>query len=123
MCRIETELLQDCSTQSEFIFSLRCAECGSVWRSKSVRFSRAGVMASSEGKRVIFDTLYKREKEAALQRAAGEAEKVFNRCPICHRLVCDYCFLICEELDMCVSCATRLKEHGSPVARQNGETT
>lgn len=115
MCQIVTELLQDCSTQNEFIFSLRCAECGSVWKSKPVRFSRADVIPLTEGKRVIFDTLYKREKAAALEMAAQKAGEVFSQCPICHRLVCDRCFLICEELDMCVSCANHLKEHGSPV--------
>ena len=117
MCRIATELLQDCSTQEEFIFSLPCAECGSVWRSRPIRFSRAGMTAPNEGKRVIFDMLYKREKADALQRAAVEAGEMFSQCPICHRLVCDHCFLICEELDMCVSCAAHLKERGSPVAQ------
>lgn len=121
MCRISTDQLQDCSSQSDFTFSLRCEECGKVWRSKPVRFSRAGVIAPSEGKRVIFETLLKREKESALRRAAGEAENVFSRCPICHRLVCDNCFLICEELDMCDSCAKRLKEEGSPVSLQSDE--
>lgn len=122
MCRIATELLQDCSTHDEFVFSLRCAECGSVWKSKPVRFSKAGVTPPTEGKRVIFDTLYKREKAAALAQAAKAAGEVFSQCPICQRLVCDRCFLICEELDMCVSCATHLKENGSPVM-QAGELT
>lgn len=122
MCRIATELLQDCSTQNEFIFSLRCAECGSVWRSRPIRFSKAGVTPQTEGKRVIFDTLYKREKAMALELAAKKAGESFSQCPICHRLVCDHCFLICEELDMCVSCAANLKENGSPVM-QKGELT
>ena len=36
-------------------------------------------------------------------------------CPICRRLICDSCFLICEEMDMCRACAKRLKEDGEPV--------
>lgn len=51
-------------------------------------------------------------------RAVKEAEKVFNLCPICNRIVCDYCFLICDDIDLCSSCASRLKETGSPVAEQ-----
>lgn len=116
MSPIPKELLEDHSTREVFCFTLRCAECGAVWRSRPVRFSRAGIKPSSEGKREIFDILYKREREDALLRAAAEAGKAFNQCPICHRLVCDRCFLICEELDLCASCAARLQEQGSPVA-------
>ncbi len=118
MSKIGPDLLLDCSTPSEFIFSLHCAECGEVWRSRPVRFSRAGVKPMNEGKQVIFDTLYKREKKEALQRATEEAAEVFSQCPICHRLVCDHCFLICEELDMCISCAAHLQEHGTPVTQR-----
>ena len=36
-------------------------------------------------------------------------------CPICKRLVCDHCFLICDDLDMCVQCAAKLNEKGTVV--------
>ncbi len=110
------EMLMDCSTNDEFCFSLRCAECGEVWKSRIIRFSKAGIMPTSEGKRVVFDILYKREKEDARMRAAAQAEKMFNQCPICQRLVCDHCFLVCDDLDMCTVCAHRLQEQGEPVA-------
>lgn len=116
MSHITKELLQDCSTPDEFIFSMRCAECGGLWKSKPIRFSRAGVKPQTEGKRVIFETLYQREKAAALLRAVTEAQGAFSQCPICRRLVCDRCFMVCDELDMCVSCANRLQERGEPVA-------
>ena len=32
------------------------------------------------------------------------------------RLVCDACFLICDEMDLCRECAGRMKEPGEPVA-------
>jgi hypothetical protein len=38
-----------------------------------------------------------------------------NCCPICKRVICNRCFLICEDLDMCNRCAARLEEQGSPV--------
>lgn len=118
MCQIITELLHDCSTQNEFVFSLRCAQCGSVWKSKPIRFSKAKVIPQTEGKRVIFDTLYKREKAVAMELATQKVGELFSKCPICQRWVCDRCFLICEELDMCVSCAHHLKESGSPVMKK-----
>ena len=115
MNHIAKELLLDCSTPDRFCFSLKCAECGEMWKSRTVRFSKAGVRPETEGKKVILDTLYKREKEAALLYAVKQAEEIFSCCPICHRLVCDHCFMVCEDLDMCSACASRLKEHGEPV--------
>ena len=40
----------------------------------------------------------------------------FSQCPVCRRLVCDACFLICDEMDLCRECAARMKEPGEPVA-------
>lgn len=115
---IDKELLLDCSTPDRFCFYLRCERCGEVWKSKAVRFSKAGVIPDTKGKRIIFDALYRREKDIALNKAVIEAEKFFSRCPICHSLVCDHCFLVCEDLDMCISCAEILKETGEPVLKR-----
>lgn len=115
MRQITKELLDDCSAPEEFRFVLRCTECGGEWHSPPVRFSKAGVQPETEGKRVIFRTLYERERERARQRAAEAATQSFNLCPICGRLVCDRCFLICEDLDMCTACAQRLHENGTPI--------
>ena len=116
MSHITEERLQDCSTQEAFLFSLCCAECGEVWQSKRVMFSRAGVIPETMGKRVVFDALYQRERMASRQQAAIDAAAAFNVCPICHRLVCDHCFMICDDLDLCQSCAERLHEEGERVA-------
>ena len=116
MSHITKERLRDCSTKDAFSFSLCCAECGEVWQSKSVPFSRAGVIPETLGKRVVFEALYQRERAAALEKAAIDAAAAFNVCPICHRLVCDHCFLICDDLDLCQSCAERLQEEGERVA-------
>ena len=37
-------------------------------------------------------------------------------CPVCGRLVCDRCFLICEDLDLCIACAKALQVRGDVVA-------
>ena len=88
--------LIDCSTPDEICFSLCCMECKTVWKSTSIRFSRAGKKPENENRKIIYDTLYAREKE-------------------CKRLVCDHCFLICDDLDMCVQCAAKLNERGTVV--------
>ena len=115
MHQIAKELLRDCSTRDEFHFSLTCAECGESWFSKPIRFSKSGMVPETKGKRIVFDTLYQRERENALTRAVSEAAGALNTCPICHRLVCDHCFMICDDLDMCRSCAELLQEKGECV--------
>ena len=104
----------DNSDGDGFSFSLVCSECGKVWKSTPVRFSKAGENPQTESKRIIFRILYEREHEQALERAAEEAIGYFNFCPNCEKIVCDDCFLICEDLDICRSCAEHLHEIGEP---------
>ena len=73
-------MLSDQSTQEEFRFSVCCSECGNEWTCKNVRFSKAGIKPESEHKRVIYKTLYEKEKEAALNRALAQAEEMFSKC-------------------------------------------
>ena len=112
---ISDKLLQDCSTPELFQFSICCSECKEMWKSRSIRFTRAGVKPKTEGKKIIFKTLYDREKVVARELAVKEAEKIYSQCPICHRLVCDHCFLVCDELDICRACVQKLQETGEPV--------
>lgn len=116
MRRIIRACMEDISSAEVFQFSLRCAVCGSLWKSQPVWFSKAGRQPESEGKHVIFRTLYQREKEEACRRAATEALEHFSLCPICKRLVCDHCFLMGEDIDLCMDCAAFLQERGEPVA-------
>lgn len=116
MRRIIRACMEDISSEEVFQFSLRCAVCGSLWKSQPVRFSKAGMQPESEGKRVIFQTLYQREREDACKRATTEALEYFSLCPICKRLVCDHCFLMGEDIDLCMDCAAFLQERGEPVA-------
>ena len=61
--------LIDCSTPDEFCFSLCCMECKTVWKSTPIRFSRAGKKPENENRKIIYDTLYDREKNLAFQKA------------------------------------------------------
>lgn len=116
MKRIMKEAMGDCSTVEEFRFLVRCRECGRTWHSSPVRFSKAGAEPKTKGMSAIFRTLYERERDAAREKAAAEASEIFSRCPVCGRLVCDRCFLICEDLDMCIACAKTLQVRGDIVA-------
>lgn len=116
MKRVVKEAMGDCSTVEEFRFLVRCQECGGIWHSSPIRFSKAGAEPESEGMRTILRTLYEREREAAREKAAVEAAEFFNYCPVCGRLVCDRCFLICEDLDLCIACAKALQVRGDVVA-------
>lgn len=110
----------DYSTDEEFQFSVVCEQCKKIWKSQKIPFSKAHILPETEEKKIIYDVLYQREKESAKARALMEAQRVFNLCPICNKWVCDGCFMICEDLDMCKECAAKLKEKGNIV---NGENT
>ena len=120
MKQVIKEAMGDCSTIGEFRFLLRCQECGRTWHSSPVRFSKADAEPETEARQVIFRALYAREREAAREKAAAEASEIFSQCPVCGRLVCDRCFLICEDLDLCAACAKALQVRGDIVA---GETS
>ena len=108
--------LEDCSTPQYFCFAVRCEVCGEFWYSSSIPFSKAKQAAEDLKKKELYDAIYQREKRQARLTAGKEARERFSQCPICRRLVCDSCFLICEEIDLCRECAARMKECGEPVA-------
>lgn len=115
MKRVVKEAMGDCSTVEEFRFLVRCQECGGIWHSSPIRFSKAGAEPESEGMRTILRTLYEREREAAREKAAAEAAEFFNYCPVCGRLVCDRCFLICAlPVRKHCRCAAMLWQGRSP---------
>ena len=116
MTNLLSSHLEDCSTPEYFCFSIRCEVCGEFWYSSSIPFSKAAQAARQREKKALYDVLYRREKERAQQAAKKEARERFSQCPICRRLVCDSCFLICNEVDLCRECAERMKETGEPVA-------
>ena len=107
--------LENLSTRDVFLFRIACEICGTEFVNKPQRFSKAGLIPQTEGKKVIFDAVYEQEFRDARQASVREAAEQLNYCPICKRLVCNRCFLICEDLDMCKQCAAHLEETGNPV--------
>lgn len=116
MKQIIREHLIDCSDSGKFVFNLICSECGKVWQSNPVIFSKAEETPLTESKRIVFYLLYEREKQSAFDKAVEEAVHCFNVCPLCERLVCNDCFMICQDIDMCRWCAEQLQETGEQVS-------
>lgn len=107
--------LEDLSTKNFFLFRVRCDSCGKEYSNRPVRFSKAGTIPQTREKQILYDAIYEQEFRAARQNAIRQVAEHMNHCPICKQLVCNHCFLICEELDMCRKCAAQLKETGTPV--------
>ena len=107
--------LENLSTKDTFLFRVCCGSCGRDYAVKPRQFSKAGVEAQTREKQILYDAIYEQELRDARQAAIRRAAEHFNFCPICKRIVCNSCFLICEDLDMCAECAERLNETGTPV--------
>ena len=115
MKQLVEAILENLSTKEVFLFRIACAGCGVEYANKPTRFSKAGVTPASQSKKTIYEALYEQEFRAARHAAVRVGAEHMNYCPICKRLVCDLCFLICDDLDMCRPCAVRLHETGESV--------
>ena len=115
MKQLVERILENLSTREYFLFRILCAECGTDYGNRPQKFSRAGTHPQTESKKIIYDALYEQEFKSARLCAIRNAAEQLNYCPICKRLVCNRCFLICDDLDMCKQCAAQLEETGSPV--------
>lgn len=110
--------LIDRSRLGEFRFAAVCPICSFQWRSKPIPFSRRNVPAPTPGKQKIYGLLWQREYIQAREKAIQEGQQRFNRCPMCGRWVCDQCFRICDEIDLCAACSSELGEKGVRVAAE-----
>lgn len=108
-------LLENLSTRDVFLFRIACGECGREYGNKPVRFSKAEAVPQTPEKATLYEILYAQELQSARLGAIRDAAEHLNYCPICKRLICNRCFLICEDMDMCRQCASSLEETGTPV--------
>ena len=115
MKKLVEAVLENRSTKEMLLFRVTCGNCGTEYGKKPIRFSRAGIPPVTQSKKIIYDALYEQEFNEARRRAILNAAEHMNYCPICKRLVCNQCFLICDDLDMCKQCAADLEQQGTPV--------
>lgn len=115
MEKLIEKVIENLSTRDMFLFRICCDACGAAYADRPVSFSKAGITPRTEGKKIIYDALYEQEFRAVRLSAIRDAAEHMNYCPICKRLVCNRCFLICDDLDMCKQCADHLQEQGIPV--------
>ncbi len=114
--------LENLSTREVFLFRICCQACGTEYANKPRRFSKAGTVPQTKEKQTLYNAIYEQEFASARRSAIQDAAEHINFCPICKQLVCNRCFLICEDLDMCKRCAAQLKETGIPVLSEIVET-
>ena len=107
--------LENLSSKEVFLFRVTCGSCGLEYGNKPILFSKASTAPTTPNKQIIYDALYEQEFRSARQIAVRNAAEHMNYCPICKRLVCNQCFLICDDLDMCKQCAADLEQQGKPV--------
>ena len=115
MRKLVEAALENLSSREVFLFRVTCASCGAEYGNKPMRFSKAEVPPVTQSKQIIYNAIYEQEYNVVRQTAIRNAAEHMNYCPICKRLVCNRCFLICEDLDMCKQCASAMEETGIPV--------
>ena len=116
MRKLVEAVLENLSSKEVFLFRVTCGSCGLEYGNRPIRFSKARTAPATQNKQIIYDALYEQEFRAARQIAIRNAAEHMNYCPICKRLVCNQCFLICDDLDMCRQCAADLEQTGNPVS-------
>ena len=91
-----TAKMTDESDEGVYHFTFYCDICGSPHQSVPYE-------SETEGECYLCER--ESEHTAAYERANREALNWFSRCPVCKRVVCDKCFRILDESDMCKECA------------------
>ena len=107
MLKTITKKIIDRSTDAFFKFEFHCDRCGAGWESERYCFEHGFPEKLTEGEQRAKNIMWKVEHDAALERANLEARLRFNQCNSCGRIVCDECFAMDEEEDLCIDCAKR----------------
>lgn len=111
---VET-FIENHSTNKTFEFYVTCEACENAYGKTVIRFSKGEMVPTTQIEMALWNALYEQEMRTARQIAVRNASEEMNHCPVCKRLVCNQCFLICDELDMCKHCAAALNQAGKPV--------
>lgn len=115
MIKLVETFIENYSTNETFEFYVTCESCENVYGKTTKRFSKSGAVPTSQIEKTLWNALYEQEMRMVRQIAVRHAAEQLNYCPVCKRLVCNQCFVICDELDMCKQCASTLNQEGKPV--------
>ncbi len=107
MLKAITKKIIDRSTDEFFKFEFHCDRCGTGWVSETYNFEHGFPDKLTEGEKRAKEIMWKVEHDAALERANLEARLRFNQCNSCGRIVCDECFAMDEDEEICVDCARK----------------
>ncbi len=108
MLKTITKKFRDKSTDSFFKFSFYCDRCGKEWTSEEYPFVHGFSEKLSDDEKRAKEILFRIDHNAAFERANLEARLRFNQCNSCGGFVCDECFAMEEEDDLCQDCASRM---------------
>lgn len=115
MKKLVEAVIENLSSKKTFRFRVTCGCCAAEYGNRPIQFSKAETPPITQHKQIIYDALYEQELREARRIAVRNAAEHMNYCPICRRLVCNQCFMICDDLDMCKQCAADLEQQGKPV--------
>ena len=105
MLKTITKNYRDRSTDGFFKFSFYCDRCGKEWTSEEYPFVHGFGEKLSENEKRAKEILWRSDHDAAFERANLEARLRFNVCKICMEAVCDECFAMEEDEEICINCA------------------
>ena len=95
MLRPITRKMTDESSNGKYRFTFYCDVCEKPYQSPAY----ASLSENGPDPRTR-----ETEHNDAYERANNEVLKSVNRCPACQRVVCDDCFNILDDTDMCKMC-------------------
>ncbi len=107
MLKTITKKIRDRSTDRFFKFSFCCDRCEKEWTSEEYPFEHGFTDEMTDDERRAKEILWRIDHDAAFERANLEARLRFNYCTCCKGIVCDECFAMEEEDDLCHGCASQ----------------
>lgn len=107
MLKTITKRIRDKSTDRFFKFSFYCDRCGKEWTSEEYPFVHGFSEKLTDDEKRAKEILFRVDHDAAFERANLDARLRFNHCETCGSIVCDECFAMEEEEELCLDCAKR----------------
>ncbi len=107
MLKAITNKIRDKSTDRFFKFSFYCDRCEKEWTSEEYPFVHSFSDELTDDEQRAKEILWRIDHDVALERANLEARLQFNYCKTCGGIVCDECFAMEEDEDLCQDCASQ----------------